>query len=113
MNWKWSTWGRAHPETSKILEDMARLAARRRGLRDHRRILRRTQAAIGVQLMRRAVAMLLACMPHLIEAEEQLVFEHSDTAPTWPQLREIRLCSGAAEAVALVAGEASSSAVVV
>ena len=54
--------GRVHPEAQKILSDMATMAARRRGLRDFRLVLRRTQAAVGVQLVRRAVAMLRACL---------------------------------------------------
>ena len=58
----WSALGREHPETSVVLEALARAAARRRGLRDFRQLLRRTRDAIGVMLTRRAVRMVWACL---------------------------------------------------
>ena len=95
----WSTWGRAHPETHVILRTLAIQAARRHGLRDHALVLRRTRAAIGVQLMRRAVRMLRACIPHLHQAEESLLV--SDAVQSFsgmPRTREIILCDGDADA---------------
>ena len=59
--------------------------------------LRRTRAAIGVQLMRRAVAMLSACVPHDEHAESFLVEGQSDEAPVLPRFREVVLIDGAAE----------------
>ena len=93
----WSTWGRAHPETQKILGDMARTAARRRGLQDFRLILRRTRCAIGVQLARRAVAMLAACCPHTRETDVLLGLGQSDEAPVAPQLRAVVVSAGEAD----------------
>ena len=58
----WSAMGREHPETSVVLEALARAAARRRGLRDFRQLLWRTRTAIGVMLARRAVRMVRACL---------------------------------------------------
>ena len=87
----WSAWGRAHPETVVMLDAMARQAARRRGLRDHRFILRRTNAAVGAQIMRRAVRMCLACVPHLEEAESHLFLNAPDESVMAPQRRIISL----------------------
>ena len=70
----WSAFGREHPETSAMLEAMAVQAARRRGLRDHRLILRRTRCAIGVRLAARAARMLLCCTPGLAEEEVEALF---------------------------------------
>lgn len=61
----WSAFGRAHPEAEAMLTSMAILAARCRGLCDHRLILRRARCAIGVALVRRAVQMVHACFLHL------------------------------------------------
>ena len=57
-----------------MLEAMAVQVARRRGLRDHRLILRRTQCAIGVRLAARAARMLLCCTPGLAEEEVEALF---------------------------------------
>eukprot|EP00959_Pyramimonas_sp_CCMP1952_P268465 5613143-Pyramimonas_sp.AAC.1 len=43
----WSAYGRAHLEAQARLRALALRAARRRGLRCRRVLLRRTQAAIG------------------------------------------------------------------
>ena len=96
----WSTWGRAHSETEAILSNLAAAAARRRGLQSAQSILRRTKAAVGVHRVRRAVAMLRACLPHDEVVEEWLVFEQSDGALPHPWLREIALSGGQAGAVA-------------
>jgi hypothetical protein len=70
----WSAYGRPHPEASAALELLARRAARRRGLRCHRPLLRRTLAAVGVALWRRLAAMQAACLPPLGPEESQLLF---------------------------------------
>ena len=70
----WSTWGREHPETTAMLVSLARTAARRVGLQDHRLLLRRTRAAVGVELMRRAVRMMRACLPDEATAANLLLF---------------------------------------
>ena len=80
-----------------MLENLARQAARRRGLRDHRLILRRTRAAIGVQLVRRAVRMVLSCIPHLEDAESQLLLRASDVSVRLPHLRIVSLANGEAD----------------
>ena len=58
----WSCWGREHPETTAVLTQLARQAARRRGVASHAQLLRRTRAQIGAALARRAAAMLRACL---------------------------------------------------
>ena len=70
----WSAFGREHPEISAMLEAMAVQAARRRGLRDHRVILRRARCAIGVRLATRAARMILCCAPGLAEEEVAALF---------------------------------------
>jgi len=50
-----SAYGRCHPETDSVLEALARAAARRRGLRDHRSLLRRTRASIGAGVVRSCI----------------------------------------------------------
>ena len=92
----WSTWGRSHPETQLILLSLAKHAARRRGLRDHHLLLRRTYANIGVQLMKRAVRMLHACMPNFSEIEERLLFDNSEEAPPHSENRIVTLANGEA-----------------
>ena len=59
----WSAWGREHPETTRVLELIAKRAARRRGQAEHRQILRRARARIGRAVVQRAVAMHKACQP--------------------------------------------------
>merc|ERR1712194_688011 len=59
----WSAFGREDAATSAVLETLARAAARRRGLRDHEPLLRRTLTAIGVALVTHAVRMTRGCLP--------------------------------------------------
>ena len=68
----WSMWGREHPETTFALTSMARADARKHGLASHLPVLRRVRSAIGVQLMRRAVRMLHACLPRETVVDEFL-----------------------------------------
>ena len=64
----WSCWGREHPETTAVLTQLARQAARRKGAADFVPLLRRARACIGAAIARRAAGMLRACMPtQLIE----------------------------------------------
>ena len=58
----WSCWGREHPDTTAVLEQVSRRAARRRGFADYRPLLRRARARIGAALARRAAAMLRVCL---------------------------------------------------
>ena len=95
-----SAFGRAHPETQLILETLAVQAARRRGLQDHKLILRRTYAAIGVEIARRGARMVSACLPHLAEHEVSLLLgETSSHAVSFPERRAVALAAGDAEAV--------------
>ena len=59
----WSCWGREHPDTTAILTQLARQAARRQGAPGHGPLLRRARAQIGAAIARRGAAMLRACMP--------------------------------------------------
>ena len=92
-----STWGRMHPETLQILTNLAMQATRRRGLRDHRLLLRRVRSAIGVQLMRRAVRMLHSCMPHLDDAEAQLLLGSSERIGSLSESRNLTILDGDAD----------------
>ena len=69
-----SAYGRMHLETESVLLSLSLRAARRRGLRDHRPILKRACCAIGVQIWKRAASMVLACLPSLEIEEERLLF---------------------------------------
>ena len=46
-----------------MLQAIAKRAARRRGFADHRLLLRRALTGIGVQIWRRAAAMIRSCIP--------------------------------------------------
>ena len=76
---------------------MALLTARRRGLLDHRLILRR-RAGIGVALVRRAVRMLLACVPHLASEEIGVILGEAQAGVERLELRLIVAADGFAEA---------------
>ena len=93
----WSCFGRAHPETEVMLEAMAVQAARRRGLRDHRLLLRRVRAAVGVALVRRSVRMVAACLPHLAEGEARLLLGAAREGDAPLGGREVVLVDGEAD----------------
>ena len=59
----WSSCGRAHVEALDTLRDLARAAARRRGIPDWQPMLQRTRAAISVELQRRLVCQVRRCLP--------------------------------------------------
>ena len=79
----WSAYGRAHPEAESVLHTLAVHAARRRGLRGHRLILRRSRVAIGVAIWRWAAAMVHACLPKLTAEEEAIL--SAATRPAKPK----------------------------
>ena len=58
----WSCWGREHEDTTRVLRQIARVVARRRG-GSHDMVLSSLRDAIGAILARRAAAMLNSCMP--------------------------------------------------
>ena len=58
----WSCWGREHEDTTRVLRQIARVVARRRG-GSHDMVLSSIRDAIGAILARRAAAMLNSCMP--------------------------------------------------
>ena len=58
----WSCYGREHADTTATLTAMARRIARRRGLADHKPVLSRMRAAVGVALARRSARMVHACL---------------------------------------------------
>lgn len=68
-----SAYGRMHPEAEVILNTLAMRAARRRGIMNHRAILRRVRANIGVSIWKRAANMVMACLPRLSPEEERLL----------------------------------------
>ena len=81
-----------------MLESMALLAARRRGLLDHKLILRRVRAGIGVALVRRAVRMVPARVPHLASEEIGVILGEAQAEGERPELRRIVAADGFAEA---------------
>ena len=84
----WSAFGREHPETGVVLENLARAAARRRGLQDHRQLLRKVRAAVGVHLVCGAVRM----------AKATLQPDAADLPSVGgPELRVVRLLNGEAD----------------
>ena len=58
----WSCYGREHEETSIVLEQLARRAARRFGHADHKWFLAKSRVDVGVALARRSAQMVHACM---------------------------------------------------
>ena len=58
-----SALGRAHEEASAVMDRLARRAARRHGLPSPAVTLRRLRVRVGVELQRRAVAAVRACLP--------------------------------------------------
>ena len=73
-----SCYGRVHADCAAALEHIARQAARRIGVTNHRPLLRRAHAGISVALMKRAASMARACLPKLSKESVQLAF--GDTA---------------------------------
>ena len=70
-----SCYGRLHPEAADTLERIALQAGRRLGISNHKALLRRAKAAVGVTVVIRAVAMARACLPRLGEEALQLFFD--------------------------------------
>jgi hypothetical protein len=58
----WSCYGREHPDTTAVLVAIAQRAARRQGCADHKPLLARARAAIGVALARRGARMVMRCL---------------------------------------------------
>ena len=98
----WSAFGRVHPETQALLNTMAVQAARRRGLRDHRLVLRRICSAVGVALARRAARMVHSCVPGL-GAEEEAGVIAALLAAGWPELRRVEFFEGSADVPCMAA----------
>ena len=69
-----SCYGRLHPEAAVTLELLALQAGRRQGVSNYKALLRRTQAAVGVAGVTRAVAMARACLPKLSTEALQLLY---------------------------------------
>ena len=68
-----SAYGRAHPDATALLTNVAKRASRRRGLADHSLLLRRSLVKIGVAIQRRAARMVLACLPQPAGAAADLL----------------------------------------
>jgi len=67
----WSAFGRPHAAVTKALRNMARRAARRRGFERPEVLQRRAEAAITVEIWRRAAKMAFACWPRDAELGEE------------------------------------------
>ena len=68
-----SCWGRLHPGALRMLHTLARRIARRNGSTSYAEILRRLQARITTQIMKRAAKMVRVCMPCAPAALEEAV----------------------------------------
>ncbi len=75
----WSAYGRPHANTLRLIRQLAKRAARRRGLLNAGQIERRARAKIGVEIWRRAARMVSACLPRGWEDEPGGV--ENDTPP--------------------------------
>ena len=75
-----SAYGRWHPDSMLTMEAIAKRAARKRGFVDHRLLLRRSLASIGVLIWRRAAAMVRSCPPKPTAEELALMFGHDPAA---------------------------------
>ena len=64
-----------------IAEHMARTEARRRGIEDPRLFLRRAKRRIGVEIARRSVRLVRACLPALGEEGDALLGTEPELAP--------------------------------
>ena len=58
-----SSFGRWEREADRILDDLARRAARRHGLSSHAGVARRARCALGVEIMKRLVVCVRRCLP--------------------------------------------------
>ena len=59
----WSASGRPHANTVRIIRQLAKRAARRRGLPSASTVERRAHAKIAIEIWRRAARMVGACLP--------------------------------------------------
>ena len=69
-----SCYGRIHLDAIATLESIVVRAASRREFLDHKLLLRRAHAVIGVQIWRRAARMVKVCLPKLSKEECNLLF---------------------------------------
>jgi len=75
-----SAYGRWHPDSLLTMEAITKRAARKRGYMDHRLLLRRALASIGVLVWRRACAMVRSCLPKPTAEEMALTFGFDPSA---------------------------------
>ena len=68
-----SCYGRVHPEAISIFETLARTAARKHGVIDHKGLLARLYRNISVEIWRRAALMVYDCMPKLQDDERDFL----------------------------------------
>ena len=69
-----SCYGRRHQITSRIMQQAAILAARSRGLSDHKPLLRRWHCTVSTEIWRRAANMARSCFPKA-SADAELLLE--------------------------------------
>ena len=64
-----SCYGRLHPETARVLDDICQKVARRHGFAEHLPILQRLHQVIGARLQSRLASMARCCLPRLSRGE--------------------------------------------
>ena len=81
-----SAFGRPHPQASVVMNNLASIAARKRGISDVEAIRRRLETWIGVRLQKRLAAMVINCLPQGTSEDIDALFtvdcETGDDAPT-------------------------------
>ena len=75
----WSAFGRPHAETTTIIRQLTKKAARRRGLLNAALLERRACAKIGTEIWRRAARMVMQCLPRA--SDEELAAEDDGIDP--------------------------------
>ena len=85
--------GRTHPEAMAVFTSVAQRAARRKGLGDHQLLLRHALSGVGVQIMRRASAMVRSCLPQASDEVAQLFGDDASdvSSESWTSLSDCDL----------------------
>ena len=68
-----SCWGRLHPAAPQMLQNVAKRLARREGNGSQRAVLRRLQARVATEVVRRAARMAIHCLPCPSASDEEAV----------------------------------------
>ena len=76
----WTGWGRPHPDVCAAIASMSHAAARRRDDADPWVLAADAHTAIGIQLCRRASAMVGECLPHALREDAEMALPEAIAA---------------------------------